>query len=262
MTGIGITPENLYDSTEQTIVPIGMIFAAKLGTGGSIWSDNQMLETLSIVKEGQGQPWGIYRQGFIGRFNPDESGQTTWYGQTGGAGTFGYYNDSINGATGDSGYWLADVDGTLVNSRLDGSLNGWYLTPIRSGDLYGNLSGVYEAKGNTWQATGLGTWSGAPLAYSARVFSGNWAYYNSTSGEEGLVNDDHPIAADGRMSPLFGSEADISGLGTYTRSESSPLFTMLLVNADGGPETNPFHLYYGGSRVAANEYYPDGSKAR
>ncbi|HOG11479.1 MAG TPA: hypothetical protein PLR47_00700 [Smithellaceae bacterium] len=261
VTGIGIAPENLYTSTAQTMDYSGMNLAATLGTGGSIWTDNQSLETLFIVKEGQGQPWGIYRQGFAGRFNPDESGQTTWSGQTGGIGTFGYYYDSNYGNMGDTGYWLADASGNWWgDGPVDGALNnGWFITGTKSGNLSGNFLGVYEGQGNTWQATGLGTWSGKPLAYSAKVLSGSWGYYNTTPGSEGLVNDGYPIAGlTGGFSPLFGElNADVMGLGTYTRNQNSPLFNMLLTNADGGPETNPFHVYYGGSWFPAGIDYPE-----
>jgi hypothetical protein len=149
-----------------------MNLAAMLGTGGSIWTDNQTLETMFIVKESQGQPWGIYRQGFSGRFNPDERGQTTWSGQTGGVGTFGDYNHSINGATGDSGYWLADASGNWWgDGSVDGGLSGRYLTRTRAGVLSGDIFGVHEGQGNTWQATGLGTWSGEPLKYASQTVS-------------------------------------------------------------------------------------------
>ena len=261
VTGIGITPENLYASTAQTMDYSGMNLAATLGTGGSIWTDNQSLETLFIVKEGQGQPWGIYRQGFAGRFNPDRSVDAIWSGQTGGIGTFGYYYDSTYGNMGNTGYWLANASGNWWgDGSVDGALNnGWFITGTKSGNLSGNFLGVYEGQGNTWQATGLGAWSGAPLAYSAKVLSGSWGYYNTTPGSEGLVNDGYPIAGlTGGFAPLFGElNADVMGLGTYTRNQNSPLFNMLLTNADGGPETNPFHVYYGGSWFPAGIDYPE-----
>jgi hypothetical protein len=175
VTGIGITPENLNASIAQTSDTSGMNLAATLGTGGSIWTDTQSLETMFIVKEGHGQPWGIYRQGFAGRFNPDESGQTTWSGQTGGAGTFGYYYNPSYGNTGDSGYWLADVSGNWwSNGSVDGGLSGRYLTRTRTGVLSGDIFGTNETTGQHLAGHGTRRLAGhAPAVRQSDRFRSN-----------------------------------------------------------------------------------------
>ncbi len=174
---IGIAPADLYNATVTTSDASGMKLAAVLGTGGSVWTDSLHLNTLSISKDGHGQPWGIYRQDLTGRFIPDEVNGTTWSGMVGGIGTFGYA-PRPDGDAGDAGYWLAEIP---ANSSWSGGsfsgqlLNGRFLTYTRIGGygtegyLNGDLFGVYETAGNTWQGYGLGVWKGTPVAFSSAV---------------------------------------------------------------------------------------------
>ncbi|HPY08088.1 MAG TPA: FecR family protein, partial [Smithellaceae bacterium] len=182
--------------------------------------------------------------------------ETPWTARVGGQGVFGPYFDG-GGFAPDSGYWLAGITGSMwSDDNLSADVTGSYITSVNLGTMSGKLLGTYDA--NYWQAAAVGTHEGTPLAYSTQVYLGHWGYYDTTPGLEGLVHDMYPIAGlTGGINSLFSGEADVTGMGTYTRNENSPLFAMLLVNANGGPETNPFHIYYGGSRVPAYEDYPE-----
>lgn len=203
---------------------------------------------------------GIWQADFGGSYS--QTIVAPWKATVGGSGIFGpYYNGSE--FLPDSGYWLAGIaDGTASDNNLSAGISGWYLTPHTMGTLDGNLIGTYGTTGNYWQAAAVGAYGNKQaLAWSAIVNAGNWGYYKTTTGEEGFVADCGSCIQGliGGISPLFGTvNADVMGLGTYyNRNQNSPLFTMLLVNAYDGPESNPFHVYYGGSWFPSGENHPE-----
>jgi len=149
------------------------------------------------------QPWGIFRYELSGCFNPDKSSSTNWSGKTGGVGTFGSYN-STYGDRIDTGYWTASASGLWWDDGfVGGGLSGRYLTRTRAGVLYGDIIGVHEEQGNTWQATGLGSWSGVPLAFVSEM---NYLdEFQSLSMLWGGVN-----------SLWTGQNIPVSGIGQFT----------------------------------------------
>ncbi len=276
----GVLPENLRDSIWEG--SMGATLAGQFTDGGKIngysgYGAGEPLiseigyggygggTTLSIVnwETNVAQNWGIYGMALYGEFtNPSAS---VWKAKVGGNSSFGAYNlytdeNGNRNATDDWGYWMADIsDGALdATGKLTGTLvNGKFITKTKLGILSGDLSGSLNSTHNLWDAVSLGTWEGTPLAYSANL-SGSWGYYNTTKGEEGLVNDGGCITGlTGGLSSLFGGAADVVGLGVYSRNQNSPLFTMTLVNADGGPETNPFQIYSGGAWFPAGVDHPE-----
>ena len=68
----------------------------------------------------------------------------------------------------EKGYWLANVSGgTWDGEKIIGTINGRYMTPYRIGDITGEVLGTYDTSGGTWQAMGMGTYTGTtPLAFS------------------------------------------------------------------------------------------------
>jgi hypothetical protein len=80
-------------------------------------------------------PWGIYQFQAIGMYaNPDA--KNTWQAIVGGQGTFEMDSDE--------GYWLANVDGGVTGSVLNGTLSGIFITPKK----LGTLSGISSASLN------------------------------------------------------------------------------------------------------------------
>jgi len=158
------------------------------------------------------------------------------------------------------GYWLADVGGQWnADGEITGNVtNGKCLTTTQIGILSGPFYGLYTegetAGAGTWVGQSIGNYQGTLLAYSADILSGNWARYDAATG---LVIDDRGSFSGiiGGVSGFFGGTADINGMGTYYRNANSPLFAMTLANAYGGPETNPFQLYYGGAAHPASGDY-------
>lgn len=172
VSGIGISPAELASYAVETTLssyPSGKL-STVLGATGKIWTDNLSLSTMSLVKDGVAQPWGIYRQDISGRYLPDENGDPSLSGMAGGAGTFGYFVNSSSYA--DYGYWFGDVVGSSWDSgKFAGALNnGRYITETRLGSLGGDLFGVYNASDSTWQGFGLGTWGGAELKFVSDVY--------------------------------------------------------------------------------------------
>lgn len=218
--------------------------------------------TQALYDKNGGTNWimngGIWQANFGGSYSGTIP--SPWTAKAGGLGTFGPYRYPLDFGD-DAGYWLADItDGTAAGNSLSAGISGWYLTEYTMGTLTGNFLGTYGTSGNLWQGAAVGTFGDKQvLAYSAHA-SGGWGSYNTTPGSEGWVRDDYGmIGKIGGVSSLFSGTADINGMGSYCRSEDSSLFTVRISNSYpyAGPEENPFHIYYGGSRVAADEYYPE-----
>lgn len=203
------------------------------------------------LKLGNGDPGGT--------FSGKPTGTTAWTAKIGGA--FNYEPAY------EYGYWLADVGGQWnAAGEITGNVsNGTYLTPTQMGTLSGPFYGLYTEgetpDSGTWVGQSIGNYEGKNLAYSADTLLGNWAHYDAAAG---LVTDSGAFAGIiGGVSSIFGDlSADINGMGTYSRSLNSPLFMMTLVNAYGGPETNPFRLYYGGAAHPASEGYGEWFEGR
>jgi hypothetical protein len=170
VSGIGISPSELASYALETSNLASGKLSTVLGTTGKIWTDNLSFSTMSLVKDGVAQPWGIYRQDISGRFVADETGY--WSGMAGGAGAFGYFVNSSSYAANDDGYWFGDVVGSSWDSgKFAGVLNnGRYITETRIGSLAGDLFGVYNASDSTWQGFGLGAWNGSELKFVSDVY--------------------------------------------------------------------------------------------
>jgi hypothetical protein len=169
--GMEISPVDLAASAYGITNSGNMTLSAALGASGKIWTDNFSLSTMSLVKDGVAQPWGIYGQDISGRFVAGDTG--VWAGMAGGAGAFGYFMNASSNADFDDGYWLGNVVGSSWDSgKFAGALNnGRYITETRLGSLGGELFGVYNASDSTWRGFGLGTWSGTELAFVSDVYA-------------------------------------------------------------------------------------------
>lgn len=162
-------------------------------------------ETLFFVKDSEGLPWGIYnlKLGSGNTFSDKPAGDTNWSAMIGGQGTFDY--------EGDSGYWLAEIEGTWSNDGdIRGDLlNGKYLTPTQMGTIGGPFYGISDAISGTWIGESIGTWSGTPLAFGGNLNSGLFQW-----------DQDFYLVVDGGLTGLMGV-AEINGspsflsLGTY-----------------------------------------------
>jgi len=224
----GIAPVDLVYSIVETGDGGTQTLTATLGADGKLSTDYQSLYTMSLIKDGNPQGWGIYRQELSGRFTPATSGDMSWSGMTGGQGYIGAHNNG-EGYSDDYGYFLADVSGTLADGKLSGNLaGGRFITGTRLGTLSGDLFGVYNTLDNTWQGAGLGTWQGEALTFSGNVY-GLLDYYTEPEGAGtgslytgGYVDGSSLLGGTGAL--LGGSPVTATLMGAYTHYEYSPYF--------------------------------------
>ena len=140
--------------------------------GGTIIGQETSGTTLAIYT----QPWGIYSLILSGTY---DTPTPSWSAKLGGQGSFGAYTDYWGDIQTDSGYWLADINGTWGEDKVGGTLSGKFLTRAKYGTIEGDLLGIYGS--TTWQAISLGTWQEVtPLDFSGDV-SGGLLYYEPST---------------------------------------------------------------------------------
>jgi len=117
------------------------------------------------------EPWGLWGANMYGSLTGSlDSGWTSLMGGYGGFGAYVYsYTDGetvSHDLYNDDGFFLGDIsNGTWTGNELSADFTGRYITNTKLGTLTGNMIGTYYADTNTWEAMGLGTYSGTDLAY-------------------------------------------------------------------------------------------------
>ncbi len=168
---IGIPASELYNNTYQGYLDgTGAYLYGKFNNNAVISGGediNYPGSTYAIYNE----PWGIYGLPLLGTFETLGSTPTSWTAKVGSYGTFGAYKHEDGEIISDSGYWLADITGTVpagattTEGKLLGTLTGKYLTSTRLGTMDGDVYGTYGSS-SYWKAVALGTWTGTPLTSS------------------------------------------------------------------------------------------------
>lgn len=170
-----LSPSGLYDNTYKYY--LGAHMYGTFDNGAVISGVNNYSLTYAIYNE----PWGIYglRLTEWAKFEAFETLPTSWAAKVGMMGDFGAYKevkDGLTSITPDSGYWLADISGTLstasttTDGKLSGSLTGKYLSNTRLGTMAGDVYGTYNTD-SALQMLSLGTWQGTPLAFVSNMSS-------------------------------------------------------------------------------------------
>ena len=245
--GIGIDPSELGDFLwPSSMWGVGSthIYGDFGGSGiisGQIASGN----TLAI----QTQPWGIYGLTLYGTYGGSPS---SWSAKIGGQGSFGAYTDYLGDIQSDSGYWLADINGTWGDDKVGGTLNGKFLTRAKYGKygtIEGDLLGTYNSENYTWQAVALGTWSGDPLTFVSDFYADMLETYESDGLYLGYVGDIYGLMG-GTQSLWSGSNIPVTIMGKYEQWDggslwytSSPIYSYNYIN--GQYTTYDNGAYYG-----------------
>jgi len=277
VVSIGIEPGQLVNVAAATGDVGNKLLRGRLGASGSVWAEVATLETLSIVKPAipevpevspavPAEPlnWGIYRQGFAGRY---EGTGSTWSGKAGGAGAFGLSLQPGGIIAADTGYWYGEIpdDSTWSDGGFSAQLTkGRFITYRRIGGfgtggyLIGDLYGVYEPVGHTWQGYGLGTWQGEPLAFSSNLQGRKYRLVSMPETPSYLEYS----TFDG----IMGSNVNLwAKLGT---NEPTPLFMMGNAGfTPPGSDPSSFNIWSMGfasfdPAVNMNPYYDSGGSSK
>ena len=109
-------------------------------------------------------PFGVYQFSVRSEtidFTGKPAADSSWKAAVGGTASMDYAW---------TGHWLGEVGGTWHSDGIiDGSLSGWYVTPIQMGDLSGDFSGLYETgvSSGGWIGQSVGRYAGERLGHEA-----------------------------------------------------------------------------------------------
>jgi len=177
----------------------------------------------------ESQPWGIYNLRINGTSYSKPGDATEWSAKIGGDGYFGYYYyDSGNGWNGnsESGWWLADINGSWGQNEIRGALNGKYLTYTSLYSIEGDLRGVNNADNSTWLASSVGSWQKT----ESLTFTGNWGYsdysdacvYSNHGGSAYDAGEDYGIIGSTAQYWWLESGFQVVAMGIYDYEDSAP----------------------------------------
>ncbi|MCG6533901.1 MAG: hypothetical protein L7F78_04265, partial [Syntrophales bacterium LBB04] len=212
-----ILPANLSDSLKTGMFePWGMSLSGTLGSAAitSYYIQGDMLGL-------PGHYWGIWNGGMGGAYSVsgtpgDPIGGIT--AKMGGSITYDGYN----------GYMIADLSpDTGLGVTFTGTLSGSFLTERMMGNpvsypgtgISGDLFGSYNTTDNTWQAAGVGTWSGGALSHVSTIDTGLVMFnHNGISDQNvgslgGLIGG---IASLWTATPAPEGQASLTAIGPYT----------------------------------------------